>query len=350
MRTTLALLTGALALCANAATTHAQHAHSDWAIASTADGSGNLAVEYDFATQVGLDFDETLTNLLPPGNTAYSSTDPGFDSIEASEPDEDLYRLPSGTAVSVTFTRLSPGVSIFFPHTATLIDAAGQSVSLGVQDAPPPGDLHQHGEMRLILVAEPDEPGEGSFSFVVTAPGFGDSEEYTVTLSNAHLFVDYADATNSTEVKANLTCQKAIGKAQAKLAGGYMKTLVRCLDAVAEIVANEEAGLDTAAAEARAAKSCGDDGGSLPAQATLLGKLGTVVTKAASSIQVKCGTRFDQDQVLRHLNQAACNVQKIGAQGYPEAHVVLEEITSGGEPVADALGCLFPTQGSHGED
>jgi hypothetical protein len=75
-----------------------------------------------------------------------------------------------------------------------------------------------------------------------------------------------------------------------------------------------------------------------------------VKQKAADGIAKACGAAFDADKVARHLNQAACGVQYIGAQGYAEAHTVIEETTEGDlNPVLDVLPCLVPTAAGEGE-
>lgn len=345
MRHVITTVATAVALALAVAPARAQHA--DWEIASTAPGSGQLAIEYDFETVVGLDYDPTLSGLL--GASVYTSTDPGFDTIAADEPLESLFRLPAGANVTVEITAIDAGkVAVFFPAPApTLLDSVGDTYVLGTQDAAPPNDLHHHGDMRLILSLPSTEPGEGSFSFrlTTTTPGFTSSEIYTVKLSNTHLFVDFAGGSP----KTNLTCQQAIGKSVAKFMATYAKTLYGCLDAAAAIVANEEQGLDTAAAEAKAAKACGDNGGVTAVKATLLGKLEGAAAKASSGISVKCGAAFDADKIARHLNKAACGVQAMAAQGYIEARGVLSEITQAGTPVADSLPCLTPTQAGEGE-
>lgn len=346
----LTALLGALALAGTlTATARAEdeHAHADWNIASTASGGGTLAVDWDFATVVGVDYDAALTGVLPPGSTGYSGTDPGFASLAADEPDEGLHRLPAGTVVTLEITAIDAGsVALFFasPTPATLT-AAGQTHVLGTQDAPPPNDLHHHGELRLILMLPADQPGTGTFSFRLTAPGFAPSPAYTVTLANTHLFIDYAAGAPSD----NLKCQKAIGKNVAKLLGGYAKTLTRCLDTVAAVVAAEEQGLPTEAAAAKAERACGDAGGTLPAQATLAGRLASTTQKARDGIAKSCGPAFDADRIARHLNKGACDVQFLASQGYPEAHAILDGITSGGTPVADLLPCLVPAQAGEGE-
>lgn len=328
------LLAG-LALAA-AATVHAQeHQHGDMQLASTAAGGGALTVEYDFATVVGLAYDATLGGLL--GLSAYTATDPGWDSIEADEPDEGLYRLAAGTDVTVEITSIDEGTVAVFLN-GSLLDQVGDSVLLGTQDAPPPGDLHHHPEMRLLLMLPADQPGDGSFCFRLTSttPAYSASEPFCLTVSNAHLFVDYAEG----DAKANLACQKAIGKSVAKLMGLYTKTLFKCLDTVAAVVSAEEQGQPVEAAEAKAVKACG---GSAATPSALLGRLAGVVTKASAAITQKCGSAFDTDQIARHLNKATCSIQFLASQAYPEAHVVLDEIDGGGAPVADALSCLVPT-------
>ncbi|MCW5891332.1 MAG: hypothetical protein KIT14_12380 [bacterium] len=337
-------LAGALVATARA---DEEHHHVDWNIASTAPSGGQLAVDWNFATVVGVDYDATLTGVLPPGFTGYSGTDPGFASIADDEIDEGLYRLPAGTTVTLEITAIDAGsVSIFFasPSPATL-SAVGQTHVLGTQDAPPPGDLHHHGEMRLILSLPVDQPGTGTFSFRLAAPGFTPSEEYTVTLANTHLFVDYGAGTPS----SNLKCQKAIGKNVAKFLGGYAKTLYKCLDKVAAVVAAEEQGLPTESAEAQADRACGDAGGSLVLRTTLIGRLANVSQKALDGVAKSCSSAFGANQIARHLNKGACDVQYLASQGYAEAHAVLGAITSGGTPVVELLPCILPARAGEGE-
>lgn len=323
------------------------HAHSDWEIASTAPGGGQLVVDFDFETVVGLDYDPVLSGLLSA--SVYTSTDPGFNTIAADKPLENLYRLPPGTNVTVEITAIDAGkVAVFFPNPApTLLDSVGDTYFLGTQDATPPNDIHHHGEMRLILALPDTEPGEGSFTFklTTTSAGFTSSQEYTVKLSNTHLFVDYAAGT----VAGNLACQKAIGRSVTRYMATYARLLYKCLDVAAEVVANEEQSLPTGPAEAKAAKACGDNNGAKALPTTLLGKLAAAATKAQNGITAKCGGAFDTAKIARHLNKAACNIQFMASQAYPEAHDVLESITQGGNPVIDSLPCLVPTAAGEGD-
>lgn len=323
------------------------HAHSDWEIASTAPGGGRLVVDYDFDTVVGLDYDPVLSGLLSA--SVYTSTDPGFNTIAADEPSESLYRLPPGTNVTVEITAIDAGkVAVFFPApTPTLLDSVGDTYFLGTQDATPPNDIHHHGEMRLILTLPNTEPGEGSFTFrlTTTSAGFTSSQEYTVKLSNAHLFVDYASAS----VAANLACQNAIGRSVTRYMSTYARLLYKCLDVAAEVVANEEQNLPTGPAETKAAKACGDASGTKPTSSTLLGKLAAAATKAQNGITSKCGAAFDAAKISRHLSLVACNVQYMASQAYAEAHDVLEAITQAGNPVIESLPCLVPTAAGEGD-
>jgi hypothetical protein len=328
---------GALGSAYSAA--HAQHA-GDMLLASTASGGGALTIEYDFDTVVGLDYDPTLSGTL--GLSAYTATDPGFDALEADEPGEGLFRVADGTDVTVEITSLDEG-RVAMLLNGMLLDAPGESVLIGTQP-----DLHHHPELRLLLMLPADQPGEGTVCFRLTtaSAAYTDSGSFCMKLSNTHLFVDFAEG----EVVDNVRCQKAIGRSARKYLTAVAKNLYKCLDTVGVVVANEEAGLPAESAEAVAAKACGDDGGSKPTQATMLGKIAKQFSKSRDDVAANCGATFDADRVARHLNQAACNVQSIAAQGYPEAHAVLAGITQGGSPVSDALPCLFRTQAGAHED
>lgn len=324
-------------------TTAALAQHRDMEIASTADGGGALAIEYDFDTIVAASYDATLTALLPPGFTAYSSTDPGFESLEADEPLESLYRLDAGTQVTMQVTALSDGVAAFL--NGTLMDAVGESAVIGTED----GDegLHHHAELRLVLMRGPDQPGEGTISFVLTttSPSYAASETFTLRLSNATLLPGYDTAAfDKAAVKCSASQNKAVGKLTAKT----YAILGKCMQKVAELVATEESGGATAGAAAKVAKACGDDGGAAGAGSTMLDKLARERAKAFAAIDKACGAagaaQYDADAINRHLHQVACRVQELVALGNTEAHGVLAETTQGGTPVIDALPCLAPTQ------
>ena len=90
------------------------------------------------------------------------------------------YRL---LATDLQQSMASLRVVVIDPNGAAIVNA---QVKLDQQDAV---DTNARGEAAFERL----KPGKTQVT--VTAPGFGDSEEYTVTLSNAHLFVDYADAT-----------------------------------------------------------------------------------------------------------------------------------------------------------
>lgn len=160
-----------------------------------------------------------------------------------------------------------------------------------------------------------------------SAPQYGPSPSYTLTLVNSALLAEYdTSAYDAAGVKCTTALNRAVGK----------------------LVATEEAGLATEKVEGTVARACGDAGGALSPTATMLGKLAKERDKAAASIAKACAG-FDADAVARHLGEARCTVEHLLALANPEAHEVLEGVTDGGQPVAAALGCLVPISAHHDE-
>jgi len=317
---------------------HAQHG-GDMAIASTADGGGALAIEFDFGTVIPVTF---LTEL--GGTSVYTATEPGFDALEADEPDEGLWVLDDTTLVSVEITALDPGKTAMNLN-GTLLDAVGESVVLGTQGAAPPNDLHHHPELRLLLLMPPGEYGAGTISFklTTTSGSYTESESYTLTLSNGHL-APIAYDTGAYD-KDSVGCQKTVGKEIKGFLAGKYQAMAKCLDVFQSVEALEAAGLDAASAEAKAATACGQK---------LLDAVAKVRAKATTKIAAKCGPAGSNDMsaesIASHVSFVGCRVEETISASYPGAQGLLAEIEVGGTPVDDSFPCLTPAAGHAHEE
>ena len=162
----------------------AQHVHDgDIIVGSTADGSGALAVEYDFDDVIfvspGFSFG---------GSTLYTSTEPGFDTLDEDEIDEGFYALDTaGVGVFVEIMALDAGASMVI--NGITLDAIGESAQIGITtfDPGPPanvGGLHNHPIWQLFLPEGVLGQYEISFKLTENHASYSESEVYTAVLSN----------------------------------------------------------------------------------------------------------------------------------------------------------------------
>jgi hypothetical protein len=280
-----------------AAGTPARAFHSgDLAVASTVAHGGNLTLAFDFDTVVRTNFDPDLTALLPPGESAYSNDEPGFDALDADVPAESLFVVDDGTEITVEITAIDEGKVQLFLNATTLAHV-GDSVVVGAQG------------------------------------------------TDGHLYPPEYDATAYDT--ASVKCQQAVNKYARKFAGKLGAALEKCLRKVAILDATAAAGLSTTKAQLAADKACGDAGGTVLLATTMLGKIAAARQAAFDAIKLACGAAgsddYDDNAISQHLGLVACNIEDIVSGGHHGAHEALEAITQGGQPVIDSLPCLFPT-------
>lgn len=335
----LTIAAGALFLCGGGlAPAHAQHG-GDMVLASTADGGGALAIEFDFDAIVPVTF---LTEL--GGTSVYTATDPGFDGLETDEPDESLYVIEDGIEIRVEITALDPGRTAINLN-GTLLDTVGESVVLGTTGAAPPNDPHQHPELQLLLMLAPGEFGDGTIAFKLTTTSglYTESESYTLKLSNGHLAPIEYDA--GSYDKDSVGCQKTIGKEIKGFLAGKYQAMAKCLDAFQVVEAQEAAGLDATSAEEKAEKACGQK---------LLDAVAKVRDKATTKIAAKCGPAGSSDMsaesIAAHVSFVGCRVEETISASYPGAQGLLHEVEVGGDHVDESFPCLTPAAGHAHEE
>jgi len=299
-------------------------AHSDMAVASDADGGGNLIVDYNFDTKVRATYSTTIGD-----NSIYSIDDPGFVSLEADEPGE-AYVLDPGTTVTVEITAVDGKVSMLL--NSVVLDTVGETVVLGTEGALPPNDLHYHADFQLLLRLPAGEYGEGQISFKLTGTGgYGDSEEYTLHVTNG--FLNGVEYDSASEDKASVKCQAAIGNAVRKFSAAKYQLLTKCLDAVQKAAAQEALTVPPASLSAVMAKAevvCADESGTGDLSKTMLGKIRAAKQKALASMSKACGSNgsgdYTEENDLRaNLGFVECKTDELISATYGFASHALEE-------------------------
>lgn len=310
--------------------------HGDLGVGSTLDGGGDLMSEYNFETVLRTDFQVEV------GNTSvYSSTTPGIGAAEDEAPD--IFELDVGTTVGLTLITIDDNLAIQVD--ATTIDEPGETAILGTHDGVPGDDgaMHQHPTYQILIEAEPGAFGEGDFSFVFEDSGstYGESEIYSMHISNGYL------APVEEPTKDTTKCQKQVGKEVGKLIGSDYKVIAKCLDAVQSWKA-DGGDIESDPIPANVQKICGD-----PAKG-IQQRVADNQAKALSKVVSKCVGTFGTDTegstnaLSPHLGMAACRVQELIGAAYPSA---LEDIAysafAGDEEAAEeAFPCMRESQGS----
>ncbi|MGD9762523.1 MAG: hypothetical protein AB7V27_02240 [Candidatus Binatia bacterium] len=148
----------------------AQHG-SDMLIASSANGSGALVLDYDFPARI------VVTESFKAGGiTLYSRTEPGFNALMVDRPAEGLFALDSDTAVRCAITDIEEGASVHI--NGTTLDAIDETAVIG--SAP---HLHVHPIWRLTLPDGVIATRRIRFSLTGTR-GYNDSVHYEAQLTN----------------------------------------------------------------------------------------------------------------------------------------------------------------------
>jgi hypothetical protein len=328
------------------------HGGSSMLISSTADGGGALQAEYDFSAVSRLSFSASL----PGPVSVYTGVEPAFDLLAADEPLEPSYVLDDATQVSVEITAIDAGKTAM-KIGATVLSAVGDSVVLGTTPFP-----HTHPELQLLLTLPEGEFGEGSVSFKLTTPSaaYGESEIYTLKLSNGPLApLDYDAAVYAAK---SVLCQQTVGAQVRTLINKELGYLKACLDKVAVYTA--KAALTTpppslGAAQAAAEKACANASGTTPDSSTMLGKIAKAKAAASTAIKKRCGTPnppavpnsasgdLSDDDISQHLGLAGCRVEELAAAAYGGAKPALAAYTArasqGGNPLDQYFPCLIET-------
>lgn len=141
-------------------------------LASTTDGGGALAINYDFSAPVLLSLDATVGDLA-----RFSGLDPFFEIQEEDEPGESLYRIDDGVQVAFELVAIDPAVTVRLKGINLL--EAGDSVEIGTMPA-----LHADPQWQITLPEGDVACRQVSFRLVTTTAPYASSEPYTLTLTN----------------------------------------------------------------------------------------------------------------------------------------------------------------------
>lgn len=304
----------------------------DMGIASTADGGGDLAIEYNFDAIVRTDF----AGIVGPF-ALYSSANPGFTPLE-DEPLEGLYELDLGSSIDMTVVTIDPSLQLQLG--ATVLDSAGDSAEIGTHDVPGEDSaLHQHPTFRLFLDAPEGEFGEGAVSFKLqgdpgNATSYGDSETYTLHVSNGYL-----PANGNAVALDGARCQKAVANEVRVFVGKQYKRMAGCLDVIQDFKAK---GGDLGTPSKAVLGKCSTD----PVKG-LLAKIAADRAKGLAKAAAKCAGTFETVAISSHLGMGQCRTQELVSGAYASALEDLAVVMFGDDEAAAeaALPCLKETQG-----
>lgn len=141
LRTLLTALCAALSVLGEAGRLHAQGAHVDMHVYSTAPGGGALTLDFGFEEPIGL-----FRNLCVVDRCLYASTNPGFNMPPADQPGRSLYLLRPRTALTFEIVALDPGVSVKIG--TAVLNAPGARAGLGTTP-----DIHVHPSWQVTIPA-----------------------------------------------------------------------------------------------------------------------------------------------------------------------------------------------------
>ncbi len=153
----------------------AQDFHEHMDIWSTADGSGQLVTNYDFPNKRPPLFFSTV--CVTPQQCLYTTINPAFRTAVPADdvPDDGLYPLQDGTAVTVELVAIAAGLSL---NVSGKIDMAGQSAKLGSSP------FHVHPSWQLVVPQGVIGDYDVSFRLSSDSPQYTTSDVYTLTLTN----------------------------------------------------------------------------------------------------------------------------------------------------------------------
>jgi len=306
-------------------------------IGSTADGGGDLTIEYDFGSVVRTDF----AGLVGPF-ALYSAANPGFTAVE-DEPLEGLFELDPGTTLSMTLVTIDSDLQVQLG--ATVMGVPGDSAEIGTHDIPgEDGALHQHPTFRLFLDAPEGEFGEGTVSFklegdALNPTAYGESETYSLRVSNGYL-----PENENPDALAGARCRKAVAQQVRVLLGKQYKTLSGCLDAIQDWKAK---GGDLETPSNVVLRRCSTD----PAKG-VLAKLASDRQKALAAAVKKCGGTFAETSISTHLGMAQCRTQELIGAAYASGLEDFAVVLFGDDEEAaeEALPCVEETQGETADE
>lgn len=150
---------------------------------------GDLNIGRSAAGQIRVEYAPDLFPFsLPPSPepelTGFALDDPGFFSIDADEPDEDLYRLAAGAVIVMEIVSIDPALKAWTPFLTALppIDDPGEQWTIG----PVPFDEHAWWN---IDTSDPDfDPDQTAWSATIVLKdigptGYADSDPVTLTFT-----------------------------------------------------------------------------------------------------------------------------------------------------------------------
>lgn len=165
--------------------TEGQHGppHSIMLVGSTAAESGALTVnEVTIAYVVESACVGGSGDHCEGGFVVYTGTSPGFDDLEADDPNQPIYMLPEGVEISIEITALDADANVLV--SGVLLDEVGKTAVVNST-----GHLHNHPTWQIVAPGG-EEPADKQISFRLHAEGYESSDEITVTVS---LFDEDAD-------------------------------------------------------------------------------------------------------------------------------------------------------------
>lgn len=149
-----------------------QHHEGDIVVGRT--GANTLTVEYNFPAPTVL---TPVSGLL----NGWAGDEPGFDHLEADEPDEDIYTLAPGVRVVFELVSIDPAL-VGNPLTEPL-DSPGDTLLLGDHE------LHQHIDWLIDSDGPSFNPVQTEWSVMFRlsdsgTTGYSDSEVYSWHFTN----------------------------------------------------------------------------------------------------------------------------------------------------------------------
>ncbi len=161
---------------------YAQHQHhGDIIIGTNGGATPQLKIEFDEQILSGHTF-IALAASQNPSIAGWLADEPGFEALEADEPDEAFYMLDSGAQIRLVGVDLNPGLFVRAPSIGTPVRIA-PSPALGHLEL---GDheLHAHAVWHIDSSApgfQNQSAWYGTFKLVdVGTTGYGDSAPFTL--------------------------------------------------------------------------------------------------------------------------------------------------------------------------
>lgn len=149
-------------------------------IAANADGGGALVAhpEFDVAQPIPLFFAECFGGTgddCSGGMRLFSAANPGLEPLDSAEPDQSLYTVADGTAITLAVTALDAGLSFHLGD--AVLDRVGATVLLGQTPS-------FHSDLEAQLVLPGGGPPSGTFSAVfqltTSSSKYQSSDPFTV--------------------------------------------------------------------------------------------------------------------------------------------------------------------------